>query len=213
MPAVSLGCPVAYPHRPDVPGATYHVATRGTNKEPIFFDDADRTAFLHRLALVARRYGWAVLAYCLMTNHFHMVVHVPEVQLSEGMRLLLSGYSRRTNLRYGRTMHLFRQRFFSNTVETDAELLETCRYTVLNPVRAGLCETPEMWPWSSYRGCAGLDVAPPFLAVQEALGLFGRDLRTAESAFRAFVRDGLGQVSEPATVASRNRHERCAPTG
>ncbi len=151
-----------------------------------------------------------VLAYCLMTTHYHLVVFVPLGGLSDGMRLLNCGYSRQTNRRHGRTMHLFRQRFFSVETRSHAHLLECCRYVVLNPVRAGLCERPEDWPWSSYRATAGIDVAPPFLAVQHVLGLFGRDLRRAEAAYRAFVEDGMSRTTntdtdpdrEPAGVAS-----------
>ena len=170
---------------------------RGTNKEPIYFDDVDRFNFLQMLDRIAERQAWVVLAYCLMTNHYHLVVRVPAGGLSRGMQLLNSGYSRRTNLRFQRTMHLFRQRFFSDEIESESHLLESCRYIVLNPVRAGICEVPAEWRWSSYRPCAGLDVAPPLLAVHELLGMFGRDLREAESAYRDFVLSGLGQVSEP----------------
>ncbi len=192
-----------YPLRPDIPGATYHVASRGTNKEPIFFDDLDRAAFLAMLDRVAKRQGWVVLAYCLMTTHYHHVLQVPQGGLSEGMRLLNSGFSMRTNRRHDRTMHLFRQRFFSTLIKSDSHLLEACRYVVLNPVRAGLCESPEEWPWSSYRACAGIDVALPLLATQEVLGLFGRDLRQAHAAYRDFVRDGLARVSEPGLKVER----------
>src|SRR5579862_355834 len=145
---------------------------------------------------LARRQGWIVLAYCLMNTHYHLVLHTPDAGLSVGMRLLNSGFSRRTNNRYGRTMHLFWQRFFSTQIASDAHLLECCRYVVLNPIRAGLCCSPEDWRWSSYRSCAGLDVARPFLATQEVLGLFGSDLRAAEAAYRAFVQDGLASCSE-----------------
>ena len=188
---------MGYPLRPDIRGATYHLGSRGTNKETIFFDDFDRDVFLRLLAKVTSRQSWVVLAYCLMTTHYHLVVHVPEGGLSAGMRLLNMGYSTRTNRRYERTMHLFRQRFFSVQIEGEEHLLNACRYGDINPVRAGICSLPEEWTWSSYRSCAGLDVAPSFLSTQALLKHFGRDLREAESAYRAFVRAGHGPGSDP----------------
>ena len=193
-----------YPRRPDVPGAVHHVNAQGTNKEPIFYDDVDRRTFLTHLDRTARKHGWVVLAYCLMTTHYHLVLRVPLGGLSEGMRLLNWGYSLRTNRRHRRTMHLFRQRFFSVTIETDAHLLESLRYTVLNPIQARMCERPEDWPWSSYRSTAGLEAALPFLAVEEVLGLFGRDSRRAESAYRDFVEDGMSRVSDTEWLLARD---------
>ena len=185
-----------YPLRPDVPGATYHVNSQGTNKETIFLDDHDRESFLVHLDRAAARQGWMVLAHCLMTTHYHLVLTVPRGGLSEGMRLLNRGYSFRTNQRHGRTMHLFRQRFFSVGVDTDSHLLEACRYVVLNPVRARMCERPEEWRWSSYRATAGLSASLSFLALDEVLGRFGDDRRRAQAVYRRFVQDGLDQVSD-----------------
>jgi REP element-mobilizing transposase RayT len=194
---------VGHPPRPNIPGAIYHVASRGTNKESIFFDDVDRAAFLALLARVAARHGWIILAYCLMTTHYHLVVKVPEGGLSAGMRMLNSGYSRRTNRRYGRTMHLFRQRFFSVQLESESHLFEAFRYVVLNPGRAGLCGSPAEWRWSSYRSCAGLDVPPSFLALGEVMSLFDRDLRCAAAFYRAFIQAGLSDVSDTGSEVRR----------
>lgn len=195
---------MGYPLRPDIPGAIYHLGSRGTNRETIFFDDTSRGVFLRQLERAAAGQEWVVLAYCLMTNHYHLVLKVPGGGLSTGMQQLNSGFSAYTNRRYGRTMHLFRQRFFSEYVESEEHLLQACRYTVLNPCRAGICDAPAKWPWSSYRSCAGLDFAPPFLAVDQLLRMFARDRRRAVRAYQAFVRDGLGQVSDTDTELRRD---------
>src|SRR5438093_11434847 len=140
----------------------YNVGSRGNNKETMFRDATDWMEFLRLLAKVSIRYRWEGWAYCLMGNHFHLVVQLPHLCLSEGMQLLNAGYAIRTNIRYKRTGHLVRNRFYSQQVESEAHLLELCRYVVLNPVRAGLCRPPADWPWSSYRATAGLDPEPPF---------------------------------------------------
>ena len=185
-----------HPPRPNIPGATYHVVGKGTNSEPIFFDDVDRMAFLFMLSEVTQRYSWVVLAYCLMTNHYHLVLRVPEGGLSDGMRRRHTGYSTQTTRRHGRSMHLFRQRFFSLLIESETHLLQACRYTVVNPVQAGLCERPADWPWSSYRGCAGIEVASGLLAVHDLLVNFGRGVLEAETAYRTFVDEAPTQVSD-----------------
>jgi REP element-mobilizing transposase RayT len=177
------------------PGAIYHVTTRGNNREQVVWDDRDRTILLRSIDQAARRHGWIVLAYCLMTNHFHLIVQVPLGGLSEGMRLLNGGFARRMNARHGRVGHLFQNRFHSTKIESDAHLLEACRYVVLNPVRAGLCENPDQWRWSSYRACAGLELAHTFLAVDALLGLFGTRPWRARRQYRTFVQDALVRVS------------------
>ena len=174
----------------------HHVASRGNDRQPIYSDDADRRAFLVELARVVRRYRWLVLAHCLMTNHYHLVLILPAGGLSDGMRELNGGYSRLTNTRHGRSDHLFRNRFFATELESDAHLLEACRYAVLNPIRAGLCALPEEWPWSSYRCCAGIEFASPSTATTALLRLFGPRPDEARRRYVAFVRAGTGSVSD-----------------
>jgi REP-associated tyrosine transposase len=178
------------PPRVVVPGGFYHVGTRGNNRQTVYWDDADRSNFVGLLADVVRRWEWILLTFCLMPNHFHLVVHVPQAGLSEGMQLLNGGHARLTNARYGRTGHLFRNRFWSKAIEGDEQLLETIRYVVRNPVRAGLCATPEQWRWSSHRACAGIDRAPTFLAVDFVHGLFGGRHEGACLRYQRFVQDG-----------------------
>ena len=184
--------------RQTAPGGIYHVTARGNNKAALFVDDGDRHIFFELLARVARRHGWLVLAHCLMTTHYHLVIQVPTDGLSAGICLLNGAYARKANKRHGRGGHLFHDRFRSVSIARQEHLLEACRYVVLNPVRAGLCSSPEAWPWSSYRACAGIDLAPGFLADAELLGLFNRRADRARRAYQAFVSEG--HLSVPGTV-------------
>jgi putative transposase len=169
-----------------------HVGSRGNFGRPLYEDPSHRTTLLYLYARVARELLWTTLAYCLMTNHYHFVIKLTDGGLSEGMQQLNGGFSRRMNAIGGRTGagHLFKNRFDAKPIETDAHLLEACRYVVLNPVFAGLCDRPEDSTWSSYRASAGLDLPPPFLAVDELLALFGNDVARAREAYIAFVSDG-----------------------
>lgn len=189
------------PRKPRVedPGGIYHVTSRGNDKGTIFFDDVDFMTFLLMLERVSARHAWTVYAYCLMTNHYHVVVQIRDCGLSEGMKELNGGYARRTNARHGKRDHLFRNRFSLRTIGDDAHLRESCRYVVLNPVRARLCARPQEWRWSSYRACAGLDFAPPFLAHDALLRLFAYRRAGAVRAYRTFVSDGRVQVSDTVT--------------
>jgi REP element-mobilizing transposase RayT len=164
---------VGRPLRIVAKGGIYHVTARGNNGETIFADDADRSLFLARFSLVAERYRWRCWAYCLMSNHYHFLIHLSDGRLSDGLQELNGNYARGFNRRHHREGHLFRNRFGSVLVERDTHLLQACRYVVLNPVRAGLCSKPSDWEWSSHRACVGMAAAPDFLAVREVLELFG----------------------------------------
>jgi putative transposase len=181
---------MGYELRIVVPGGIYNVGSRGNNKETIFHDDTGRMDFLRRLAKVAVRYDWRGWAYCLMGNHFHLVLQIADSGLSNGMQELNAGYAIETNKRHRRTGHLVRNRFYSRLLTEDSHLLELCRYVVLNPVRAGLCASPADWPWSSYRACAGLEQPHPFLDVGRVLGLFSHRADEARRAYRSFVLSG-----------------------
>lgn len=140
---------MARPLRIEYPGALYHVTTRGNARADIYLDDGDRRAFLAVLAQVDERFGWRLFAYCLMGNHYHLLVETPRANLSRGMRQLNGVYTQRFNRAHGRVGHLFQGRYKAILVEREAHLLELCRYVVLNPVRAGMVARAEDWPWSS----------------------------------------------------------------
>ena len=154
---------VPRPPRIFVADGIYHLAARGSDRQPIFAFDTDRNAFLERLSAVVERYELACVAYCLMGNHYHLLIQTPDGRISAAMQELNGGYSRHFNRIHGRSAHLFRNRFFARQVDDEAYLLTACRYLVHNPVRAGLCREPGEWPWSSYRATAGIDPTPRFL--------------------------------------------------
>jgi len=154
---------VPRPPRLFIPNGIYHVASRGSDRRPLFLYDGDRKVFLERLGRVVEGYELLCLAYCLMGNHYHLIVQTPDARLSVALRELNGGYSRQFNYTHGHSAHLFRNRFLAHLVDDEAYLLTACRYVAHNPVRAGLCGEPSDWPWSSYRFSVGLDLAPRFL--------------------------------------------------
>ena len=134
--------------RIQVANGVYHVGTRGVERRPIFGDDADRVCFVAMLKRITRRLDWTCHVYCLMTNHYHLVVGTAKPNISRGMQWLNGFYAEGFNDRYAREGHLFERRFWSEIIEGDESYENRCRYVLLNPVRAGLCELAEEWPWS-----------------------------------------------------------------
>ena len=122
----------------------------------IYLEDDDRLFFLALAGTVVKRCAWTVHALCLMTNHFHLVVEATRVKLSAGMHRLNGAYAERFNDKYCRSGHLFGDRFFCKVIQDEDHLVDACRYVVLNPVRAGLCDHPSEWRWCASR--FGLDV-------------------------------------------------------
>jgi REP element-mobilizing transposase RayT len=180
------------PLRIEYAEAVYHVTSRGNARRSIFKDDQDRGMLLNILGEVNDRYHWFCHAYCLMNNHYHLVIETPDGNLSKGMRQLNGVYTMRFNRRHGSVGHVFQGRYKAIVVQKESHLLEVCRYVVLNPVRAKGVEVPERWRWSSYRATAGIQRAHPCLTVDWVLGQFGTKKRAAEKRYRAFVMDGIG---------------------
>jgi REP-associated tyrosine transposase len=170
---------MARPLRVCPPGAVVHVIARGNERGVIVRDDHDRQAFLSIFAHTVDRSDWLCHTYCLMDNHYHLLLEVPLGNLSLGMRHLNGVYAQRFNRRYERSGHLFQARYRSILVEKNAYLLSVCRYIDLNPVRAGIVQKPEDYQWSSYRAMAGLDRAPAFLTTEWVLSQFATSRRLA----------------------------------
>lgn len=181
--------------RIQVAGAFYHLTTRGNNRRPIYLDDRDRELFLGLFAGVSKVLGWRCHTFCLMGNHYHFIVETPEANLAEGMVRLNGQYARAFNGRHGRGGHLFERRYGSVLIERESHLLEACRYVVLNPVRAGLCDTADDWRWSSFRATAGLAGVPSFLVVDWLLEQFARDGIAARDQYIAFINQGSPATS------------------
>mgnify|MGYP001574655179 FL=1 len=181
------------PLRIEYAGAVYHITSRGNEKKAVFKDDQDRINFLNTLQHVNKRYNWLCHAYCMMDNHYHLLIETPDGNLSLGMRQLNGVYTQLFNKRHQRTGHLFQGRYKSILIQKDSHLLEVCRYVVLNPVRARMLERPEAWKWSSYRATAGRESAPPCLTTDWILGQFSRKRTKAEQEYRQFVEWGIGK--------------------
>lgn len=183
------------PLRIEFPGALYHVVSRGHRLEPIYEDDADREMFLEVLAEAVEQFNWRCLAYCLMTNHYHLLVQTPEANLSRGMRYVNGVYTQSSNRRHRRAGHIFQGRYRAIVVDPEQYLLPVARHIVLNPVRTGTTKVPGAWHWSSYRATCGDDPAPDWLAADELLRHFDSDRREAQKRYYVFVLNGVGQKS------------------
>ena len=186
-----MSCPI----RIEFPNALYHVTSRGDRREDIFEDDQDRQTFLSTLKQVGAQFNWICYAWCLMDNHYHLLVQTPDGNLSKGMRQLNGVYTQASNRRYRRVGHLFQGRFKAILVDSDAYLLELSRYVVLNPVRAGRVKKAADWPWSSYRASVGLEPAASWLAIGGLLAQFAKRRSLAQQRYAQFVAEGIKAAS------------------
>jgi putative transposase len=183
------------PLRLEFPGAIYHVTARGNAQAAIFLDDEDRQLFLDVLTECVERFRWLCHAYCLMDNHYHLLIETPEGNLSAGMRQLNGIYTQRFNRRHGRIGHVFQGRFKAILVERQSYLLELCRYVVLNPVRARMVEDPAQYPWSSYPAMTGAASVPQWLHTNWLLGQFGSNRASGVHKYVQFVAEGRSSSS------------------
>lgn len=188
---------MARPLRIEFPGAVYHVTSRGNARADIFTDDSDRQIFLSVLGQTVKRFNWLCHAYCLMGNHYHLLIETPEGNLSAGMRHLNGVYTQTFNRIHHQDGHLFKGRFKSVLVEKESHLLELCRYVVLNPVRAVMVERPEQHPWSSYLPTLGKAFGPEFLCTEWVLANFSATVGEARRRYRQFVKEGIGLQESP----------------
>lgn len=183
---------MARPLRIEYEGAVYHITSRGNGGEEIFRDEEDRKSMLETIKKVRDRYNWLCHAYCLMDNHYHLIIETPEGNLSEGMRQLNGVYTQMFNKKHKRAGHIFQGRYKAILIQKESHLLEVCRYVVLNPVRAGIVRKPDEWKWSSYRGTAGERKPHPCLTADWVLGQFGTRKQQAQKKYKEYVRAGIG---------------------
>ncbi len=178
--------------RIEYPGAVYHVTSRGNERKEIFINDEDRKCFLDLLKKVKERFHWLFHGYVLMGNHYHLLIETPEANLSRGMKHLNGLFCQEFNRRHNRVGHLFQGRFKAILIDKDEYLLTICRYIVLNPVRAGITEKIDEWPWSNYRAFIGLEKMPVWLSVDWILSQFGSNRKKAACAFQKFIQEDIG---------------------
>ncbi len=188
-------------------GAFYHITARGNQQRPIFDDDRDRTRFLETLGQACDRHGIVVHGYCLMPNHYHLLVQTPRGNLSQAIGWLQVTYTIRYNRRHRRAGHLLQGRFKAHLIDADAYARQLVRYVHLNPVRPRDRRRPvpgdrreffEAYPWSSHRAYAGTGTPPPWLSVEWLsywLEISGG--RTQPAARRQYRRDIAGAFDQP----------------
>lgn len=183
------------PLRLEFAGALYHVTSRGDRREDIYEDDIDRRSFLELLGGVCEQYRWVCHGYCLMSNHYHLLIETVEGNLSKGMRQLNGVYSQTYNRRHELVGHVFQGRYSAILVEKESYLLELVRYIVLNPVRARMVHHASHWPWSSYLAMTGQEQTPCWLETDWVLSTYHDKRKLAIDAFKRFVGAGKGLPS------------------
>ncbi len=178
---------MARPLRIEYPGAFYHITSRGNERKDIFKSARDREKFLSYLESSTERYGAVIHVYCLMTNHYHLLLETPSGNLSQIMRHINGAYTTYFNTRRQRDGHLFQGRYKAIVVDADEYAGELSRYIHLNPVRAGMVERPEEYRWSSYQYYIGLRKKPRWLETDFVLQYFGKRVITMQKRYRKFV--------------------------
>ena len=185
--------------RLEAPGLLYHIIARGIEKSEIFKDDSDCHAFLDRLGKVLTDTGTKCFAFCLISNHFHLLMRSSSIPVSSVMRRLLTGYALYFNKKYRRAGHLFQNRYKSIICEEDAYLLELIRYIHLNPVRAGIVKTPGDlgdYPFSGHSALLGR-MSYNWYDSLEVLYHFGNNKKRAVKKYLEFLSDGLAMGKDP----------------
>jgi REP element-mobilizing transposase RayT len=181
------------PLRIEYPGAFYHVTSRGNERKDVFKSQRDRGKFLEYLESATVRYGASIHVYCLMSNHYHLLIETPGGNLSQIMRHINGAYTNYFNAKRKRSGHLFQGRYKALLVEADAYATEVSRYVHLNPVRVGIVVTPEEYQWSSYRAYIGQGKPPKWLQTAFISSYFGNNAGKAADGYQCFVNDLLGK--------------------
>lgn len=182
---------MARPLRIEYPNALYHVMSRGNGYQNVYQDDKDRQKFLDWLQDAVEVHNIICHAYCLMGNHYHLLIETPDANLSRAMRDINGNYTQSFNARHKTVGHLFQGRYKAFVIEKDTYLLEVARYIVLNPVRANLATHPRQYKWSSYKITSESSDVPKYLYTDWILGYFGKERKKAQVSYRKFIKDGL----------------------
>ena len=187
---------MARPLRVEYPGAYYHVINRGNAGEVIFKNDRDKEKFLEYLAIAVERFSVVIHSYCLMSNHFHLLLQTPEANLSKAIQWLNVSYAIYFNRKRQRQGHLFQGRFKAILIDADEYLVQLSRYIHLNPVQSNMVAKPAEYFWSSYPVFIGKRKKPDWLTTGEVLGHFGKKKNTAIKHYKNFVEELNVSVSE-----------------
>ncbi|MBW1799440.1 MAG: transposase [Deltaproteobacteria bacterium] len=187
---------MARPLRVQYPGAFYHVTSRGNERKVIFKSKKDRERFLSYLESAHERYDAIIHSYCLMDNHYHILLETPRSNLSQILHNINGAYTSYFNVRRKRSGHLFQGRYKAILVQKDAYCQELSRYIHLNPVRAGIVGRPSQYNWSSYCYLIGLKKAPHWLCEDAVLGYFDKDKKISRCLYRDFVEKAFGKELE-----------------
>ena len=178
---------MARPLRIQFPGAFYHVTARGNERKAVFKSKRDREKFLEYLESATDRYQAVIHCFCLMDNHYHLLLETPAGNLSQIMHHVNGAYTTYFNVKRARSGHLFQGRYKAIVIEKDEYAKELSRYIHLNPVRGKIVQAPEQYAWSSYRFYIGREKAPPWLQHRFILGYFGRSIKVAQKGYEEFV--------------------------
>lgn len=184
------------PLRITYPGAFYHITSRGNEQKAVFKNKRDRTKFLEYLESASERYSAVIHAYCMMDNHYHLLLETPSGNLPQIMRHINGAYTTYFNARRDRSGHLFQGRYKAILVDRDEYAKELSRYVHLNPVRANIVELPEEYEWSSYMFYISKKKKPEWLYTDFILGYFGRKRSSAEKEYQRFVNLIIGEDHE-----------------
>jgi REP element-mobilizing transposase RayT len=184
---------MARPLRITYPGAFYHITSRGNERRAIFKSRVDRQKFLAYLESATERYRAVIHCYCLMDNHYHLLLETPSGNLPQIMRHINGAYTTYFNIKRDRSGHLFQGRYKAILVEKDAYAKELSRYVHLNPVRAGIAAKPEAYEWTSYAAYVGAKPSPQWLSRGFILGYFSPQKKAAQKRYKAFVESMLGR--------------------
>lgn len=185
------------------PGLIYHVFARGNNKEPIFFGTSNYKRFLNNLERFHKSLQYTPYAYCLLPNHFHLLLKVSDITLSKIMQTLMTAYTMYINKKYQRVGHLFQGRFGSIIIEKDQYLLQVVRYIHLNSVKAGLVDNLVEYQWSSYPQYLGKLVQLPALDTAEILGMLSDKSLRQRQLFQEFTMAGIDNGFDPIKEQTR----------
>jgi putative transposase len=183
------------PLRLSFPGAIYHITSRGNVRAAVYLDDEDKQRFRDLLTCCVEKFNWICHAYCLMDDHYHLLIETPDANLQAGMRQLNGVYTQQFNRRHGRVGQVFRGRYKAILIDKERYLLELCRYIVLNPVRVKLVVQPADYLWSSYAATVGAHQGSTCISTGWILSQFSSRKSSARKCYQQFVLEGIGLAS------------------